>query len=143
MIVEIFSVATITIGGNIIFLSPSDTPPPLGWRFKLFSCPRGHGGDDFIFSKMILHPPPPHFLSDLKISVATRHTPSLDGDQKGWGLWYFFGKKINFMLRFLSWVMKEFRLSFDGVGVLDGDRNSLLATKGANQFFLIIHPCGD
>jgi hypothetical protein len=101
----------------------------------------------FLFLKKLFYTPPPpppaRFLGDLKISVATRHTPSSDGDQKGWGLCYCFGKKNNFMLCFLSWVTEEFRLSFDGVGVLDGDRNSLLATKGVNQFFLITHPCGD
>ncbi len=46
-------------GGNIIFLSPSDTPPPFGWQLKLFSHPRRHGGVYFIFSKILLHPPPP------------------------------------------------------------------------------------
>jgi hypothetical protein len=27
--------------------------PTIGWQLKLFGCPRRHGGDDFIFSKII------------------------------------------------------------------------------------------
>jgi hypothetical protein len=42
-------------------------------------------------------------------------------DRKGWGLYYHFGKIINFMPHFLSWVIEKFQLPFDGVGVLDGN----------------------
>jgi hypothetical protein len=41
----------------------------------------------------------------------------LDGNGKGWGYNYHFGKKVNFMLHFPSWATKEFQLPSNGVGM--------------------------
>jgi hypothetical protein len=38
-------------------------------------------------------PPLPPLFGDQKIVVTIRHTPSLDGNRKGWGMCYHFGKK--------------------------------------------------
>ncbi len=60
---------------------------------------------------------------------------------RGEGLCYDFGKKINFMLHFPFQVIKEFRLPSNGVGALDGNWNSSIATKGSwPKEISVVHP---
>jgi len=101
------------------FPLPSNTPPPSGGDKKKLVAPKGMVGI-ICFKKMILHAPA--FFGDRKVSIPIQHTPIIKWcDQKGWGLYYHFGKIINFMLHFLSWVTEKFQVPFDGVSVLDGN----------------------
>jgi hypothetical protein len=63
--------------------------------------------------------------------------------ERGGGYTIILEKNINFMPHFPSWVIKTFQLPFDGVGVMDGNYNSSITIKGADQMFLVTHPCGN
>jgi hypothetical protein len=72
--------------------------PTVGWRLKFFNDPRGHGRDDF-FSKMILHVSPLLSMNKIFSRDPTYPNHQMPTDRGG-GLCYDFGKKINFMLHF-------------------------------------------